>query len=91
MGETINTSKSNSIEKETLIKAFRLMSTAKFLTEKYEENKELTSKYVHATSRGLSGAGLASGVVCQFRVVGTVHFSPVTRIKSLRTPNKCGL
>ena len=40
MGETINTSKSNSIEKETLIKAFRLMSTAKFLAEKYEENKK---------------------------------------------------
>ena len=62
MGETINTSKSNSIEKETLIKAFRLMSTAKFLAEKYEENKELTSKYVHATSRGHEAIQLALGL-----------------------------
>ncbi|MEN9914511.1 MAG: hypothetical protein RL528_1266 [Bacteroidota bacterium] len=62
MGETINTSKSNSVEKETLIKAFRLMSTAKFLAEKYEENKELTSKYVHATSRGHEAIQLALGL-----------------------------
>ena len=62
MGETINTSKSNSIEKETLIKAFQLMSTAKLLAEKYEENKELTSKYVHATSRGHEAIQLALGL-----------------------------
>lgn len=60
MGETIITSKS--IEKETLIKAFRLMSTAKFLAEKYEENKELTSKYVHATSRGHEAIQIALGL-----------------------------
>ena len=34
--------------------------------------------------------GAASGVVCQFRIIGRVHISLVTRIKSLRTPNKCG-
>ena len=34
--------------------------------------------------------GAASGVGCQIRIVGTVHFSPVARIKSLRTPNKSG-
>lgn len=62
MGETINTSKSNSIEKETLIKAFQLMSTAKLLAEKYEDNKELTSKYVHATSRGHEAIQLALGL-----------------------------
>ena len=28
-----------------------------------------------------------SGVVCQIRIVGIVHFSPVARIKSLRTSN----
>ena len=52
--DNTNTSKSNSIEKETLIKAFRLMSTSKFLAEKYEENKELTSKYVTVPLRVLS-------------------------------------
>ena len=32
-----------------------------------------------------------SGVVCQIRIVGVVHFSLVPHIKSLRTPNKSGL
>ena len=35
--------------------------------------------------------GAVSGVVCQIRIVGIVHFPLVTRIKSLRTPNKSGL
>ena len=35
--------------------------------------------------------GAVSGVVCQIRIVGIVHFSLITRIKSLRTPNKSGL
>ena len=34
---------------------------------------------------------VASGVVCQILIAGTVHFPPVTRIKSLRRPNKSGL
>ena len=32
--------------------------------------------------------GAVSGVVCKIRVAGIVHFPPVTRIKTLRTPNK---
>ncbi len=32
-----------------------------------------------------------SGVVCQIRIVGIVHFSLVARIKFFRTPNKSGL
>ena len=35
--------------------------------------------------------GVKSSVGCQIRIVGSVHFPPVTRIKSLRTPNKSGL
>ena len=45
--------------KETLLKAFTLMCTAKTLAEKYEANKEVTSKYVHATSRGHEAIQLA--------------------------------
>ncbi len=48
--------------KETLIKGFKLMCTAKTLAEKYEENKEVTSKYVHATSRGHEAIQLAVGM-----------------------------
>ena len=49
----------------------------------------------HAVERGLvwkmRWRGAVSGVSCKIRIVGTVHFPPVTRIKSLRAPNKCGL
>jgi 2-oxoisovalerate dehydrogenase E1 component len=48
--------------KESLINAFRLMCTAKTMAEKYEANKEITSKYVHATSRGHEAIQLAVGL-----------------------------
>ena len=38
-----------------------------------------------------SWCGAAIGVVGQFRFVGFVHFSLVTLINFLRTPNKSGL
>ena len=50
------------ISNETLFKAFELMCTAKTLAEKYEENREVTSKYVHATSRGHEAIQLAVGM-----------------------------
>jgi len=48
--------------KETLLEGFKLMCTAKTLAEKYEANKEITSKYVHATSRGHEAIQLAVGM-----------------------------
>ena len=49
----------------------------------------------HAAERGLvrigRRRGAVSGVGFQFRIVDSVQFPPVTRIKSLRTPNKSGL
>ncbi len=38
------------------------MSTAKTMAEKFEANKEITSKYVHATSRGHEAIQLAVGM-----------------------------
>ena len=57
-------SKSSSIKtsKEVLLKAFQKMCTAKTLAEKYEANKEVTSKYVHATSRGHEAIQIACGL-----------------------------
>lgn len=52
----------NITDKETLLQAFELMCTAKTLAEKYEANKEVTSKYVHATSRGHEAIQLAVGM-----------------------------
>ncbi|MCT8338698.1 thiamine pyrophosphate-dependent enzyme [Flavobacteriaceae bacterium TK19130] len=40
------------INKDILEKAFKNLVTAKTLTEVYEENFKVVSKYVHATSRG---------------------------------------
>ncbi len=48
--------------KDKAMEAFRLMSTAKALTELYEENKEVTAKYVHATSRGHEAIQIACGL-----------------------------
>ncbi len=47
------------VEKETLKRAFELMSTARALSDIYEENAKVTSKYVHATSRGHEAVQLA--------------------------------
>ncbi len=47
---------------DTLKTAFRLMATAKSMTEVYEENFKFTSKYVHATSRGHEAIQLAVGM-----------------------------
>ncbi|MCB0464926.1 MAG: tungsten formylmethanofuran dehydrogenase, partial [Aequorivita sp.] len=43
---------SKKIDKNTFEKAFRNLVTAKAMTEIYEENFKVVSKYVHATSRG---------------------------------------
>src|ERR1035437_5039403 len=52
----------SSISEETLLKAFELMCTAKAMSELYEANKEVCSKYVHATSRGHEAIQLAMGL-----------------------------
>ncbi len=48
-----------SISEDTLLQAWTLMCTAKAMTELYEANKEVTAKYVHATSRGHEAIQLA--------------------------------
>ncbi len=50
------------ITEDVLLKAFELMATAKAMSEKYEANAKLTSKYVHATSRGHEAIQLAVGL-----------------------------
>lgn len=64
MAETIEkkVGKETVVTKEIALEAFRLMATAKSLTELYEENKEVTAKYVHATSRGHEAIQIATGL-----------------------------
>lgn len=47
---------------ELLEQAYRLLYTAKSLTEVYEENFKTVSKYVHATSRGHEAIQIALGL-----------------------------
>ena len=50
------------LPKEIYKKAYSLMCTARALSDIYEENKEVTSKYVHATSKGHEAIQLAVGL-----------------------------
>ena len=47
---------------DILKKAFRLLVTAKSLAELYEDEKAITGKYVHATSRGHEAIQIATGL-----------------------------
>lgn len=51
----------NQIDKNLLERAFRLMATAKTMTETYEANFKTVAKYVHATSRGMKRRKLRWG------------------------------
>ena len=50
------------VSEEILLCAFELMCTAKSMTDLYEENASVTSKYVHATSRGHEAIQIALGM-----------------------------
>ncbi|MFH1321822.1 MAG: thiamine pyrophosphate-dependent enzyme [Bacteroidota bacterium] len=54
--------KRNYTPEEILLKAYKLMSTAVAMTELFEENASITSKYVHATSRGHEAVQIALGL-----------------------------
>ncbi|MBC8266907.1 MAG: tungsten formylmethanofuran dehydrogenase [Flavobacteriales bacterium] len=50
------------LSKDIYKKAYSLMCTARAMSDLYEENKEVTSKYVHATSKGHEAIQLAVGL-----------------------------
>lgn len=54
--------KKDSLTKEEIKKAFRLMCFEKSMTEIYEAHAKLTSKYVHATARGHEAVQIALGL-----------------------------
>lgn len=54
--------KSKSTDITVLQKAFRLLCTAKSITETFDEQFKLVSKYVHATSRGHEAVQIAVGM-----------------------------
>lgn len=50
------------LDVQLVLRAFELMSTAREMTILYEEKSSITSKYVHATSRGHEAIQLAMGL-----------------------------
>jgi len=60
--EKKETKKEQLLSSDLLLRAFGLMATAKSMADIYEENAKVTSKYVHATSRGHEACQLALGL-----------------------------
>lgn len=67
------------IETALLLKAFRLMATAARMSELYEEKKDITSRYVHSTSRGHEAIQIAAGL----HILPIDYVSPYYRDESL--------
>jgi len=63
---------------DILLKAYRLMCTAKAMAETYEANRQVC-KYVHSTSRGHEAIQLAAA----FQLLPTDYVSPYYRDESL--------
>src|SRR6187200_3659555 len=66
------------IEKEILLKAFRLMCFAKSMAETYDANRQIC-KYVHSTSRGHEAIQLATA----FHLKSCDYVSPYYRDESM--------
>lgn len=64
MSETVTRKKVKKAKtsKKDILEGYRLMCIAKTMAEKYEANAKVTSKYVHATSRGHEAIQLALGM-----------------------------
>ncbi len=62
MYATTTTKSKKRIDHQTLLQGFELMAVAKAMTDLYEANFKLVSKYVHATSRGHEAVQLSLGM-----------------------------
>ena len=61
MPATSSSVKSQNAALNRALQAYKLMTTARAMSDLFEENAKLTSKYVHATSRGHEAVQLALG------------------------------
>lgn len=60
--EKTELTKSGQLTSDNLLAAFELMCTARHMSDLFEENAKVTSRYVHATSRGHEACQLAMGM-----------------------------
>ncbi len=67
------------LELDVLLKAYELMQTSKRMSEMYDEHREISSKYVHSTSRGHEAIQLAVGL----QLTPDDYLSPYYRDESI--------
>lgn len=80
------------IDQEILLKAFALMNTSKAMADIYEENSAVTSKYVHASSRGHEAIQLACGLQLQPQDYVAPYYRDDSILLGIgMTPNDCML
>lgn len=60
--ERTDTRRAATLDSDILLDAYRKMATARAMSDLYEEHAKVTSKYVHATSRGHEACQLAMGM-----------------------------
>ncbi len=65
--------------KDVALKAIRLMYTSKRMADLYDEQREISSKYVHSTSRGHEAIQIATGL----HLKPIDYFSPYYRDESI--------
>ncbi len=54
--------RNQTVDKDILLKGFQLFAEARAMSALYEDNAKLTSKYVHATSKGHEAIQIAAGM-----------------------------
>jgi 2-oxoisovalerate dehydrogenase E1 component len=64
----------STLTSETLLKAYRLMCTARSMAELYDDKREVCSKYVHSTSRGHEAIQLATGLQLQAHDYASLYY-----------------
>ncbi len=67
------------LDLDVLLKAYELMQTSKRMAETYDEHREVSSKYVHSTSRGHEAIQLAVGL----QLMPYDYLSPYYRDESI--------
>jgi 2-oxoisovalerate dehydrogenase E1 component len=53
------------VDLDLLLKVYRLMATAQAMAIKYDDEKEIASRYVHSTSRGHEAIQIAAGLLLE--------------------------
>jgi 2-oxoisovalerate dehydrogenase E1 component len=67
------------LDPDLLVRAYKLMCTAREMAELYEEQRETCAKYVHSTSRGHEAIQLATGL----QIAPHDYLSPYYRDESM--------